>query len=53
MLRETHVLTVQGTGFNWVKPDHIRLVFLPDIETLEQAIDRIELFLKTLRNKPL
>jgi alanine-synthesizing transaminase len=53
MLKETHVLTVQGTGFNWVKPDHIRLVFLPDIETLEQAIDRIELFLKTLRNRPL
>ena len=49
MLRETHVLAVQGTGFNWFEPDHMRLVFLPDLDTLEMAMDRIEKFLAKKR----
>jgi len=49
MLRETHVLTVQGTGFNWIAPDHLRLVFLPDIDVLRTAADRIEKFLDRYR----
>ena len=38
LLIEKKVLLVQGTGFNWPQPDHFRLVFLPEKETLEQVI---------------
>ena len=30
LLEEEKVLVVQGTGFNWIEPDHLRLVFLPN-----------------------
>ncbi|MEZ5258013.1 MAG: pyridoxal phosphate-dependent aminotransferase, partial [Ilumatobacteraceae bacterium] len=29
LLRETHVLVVNGTGFNWPHHDHLRIVTLP------------------------
>lgn len=45
MLKETHILTVQGTGFNWPDPDHLRIVFLPDLDTLATAAERLERFL--------
>jgi alanine-synthesizing transaminase len=51
MLRETHVLVVQGTGFNWIRPDHMRFVFLPDMKTLGVAMDRIEEYLGRLRSR--
>ncbi len=44
LLRETRVLIVQGTGFNWPEPDHFRIVFLPDLESLSMAADRLEKF---------
>ncbi|MBU6283620.1 pyridoxal phosphate-dependent aminotransferase, partial [bacterium] len=31
LLAEEKVLIVQGTGFNWPRPDHFRLVFLPNV----------------------
>lgn len=36
---------VQGTGFNWDKPDHFRVVFLPNLIDLEDAMDRLDRFL--------
>lgn len=44
-LKSKKVLIVQGTGFNWSEPDHFRIVFLPVIEELEIALDRLESFL--------
>lgn len=44
-LREEKVLLVQGTGFNWPDPDHFRIVFLPRVEDLEAALDKLEHFL--------
>lgn len=44
LLKEEKVLMVQGTGFNWDKPDHFRVVFLPNIIDLTEAMDRIERF---------
>ncbi|HHT48454.1 MAG TPA: pyridoxal phosphate-dependent aminotransferase [Firmicutes bacterium] len=41
------VLLVQGTGFNWIAPDHFRVVLLPEIATLNSAFDRLEKFLAT------
>ncbi|BEV72032.1 MULTISPECIES: pyridoxal phosphate-dependent aminotransferase [unclassified Paludibacterium] len=49
LLREQHVLLVQGTGFNWINPDHFRVVFLPNTDDLNQAMDRIERFLDGYR----
>ena len=51
LLRETGVLITCGSGFNWKKPDHFRIVFLPDMSRLEKALDKIEAFLKTYRQK--
>ena len=52
MLRETRVMLVQGTGFNWHAPDHFRIVFLPHEEDLREAIGRIATFLENYRNRP-
>lgn len=46
-LRAEHVLVVQGTGFNWPKPDHLRIVTLPWARDLTQAIERLGHFLST------
>ncbi|MDR2792608.1 MAG: pyridoxal phosphate-dependent aminotransferase [Treponema sp.] len=45
LLREQHLLLVQGTGFNWKEADHFRIVFLPDKDTLIDAAHRIGRFL--------
>jgi alanine-synthesizing transaminase len=50
-LREEKVLLVQGTGFNWVKPDHFRVVFLPHEDVLREAIGRLARFLERYRIK--
>lgn len=50
LLKETKVMLVQGTGFNWAEPDHFRIVFLPHEEDLREAIGRIAKFLENYRN---
>jgi alanine-synthesizing transaminase len=45
LLRDQHVLVVQGTGFNWPRPDHLRIVTLPRTDDLTEAIRRIGVFL--------
>ncbi len=47
LLEEKQVLVVQGSGFNWSKPDHFRIVFLPELAMLREAISRIEDFLSS------
>jgi len=49
LLRQEKVLVVQGTGFNWPEPDHFRIVFLPRIEDLKEAFDRLARFLEDYR----
>ena len=51
LLLEEKVLLVQGTGFNWKTPDHFRVVFLPNVDDLTEAIKRIARFLENYRNK--
>jgi alanine-synthesizing transaminase len=46
-LRAEHVLLVQGTGFNWPSPDHLRIVTLPWAKDLTEAIGRLGRFLST------
>jgi alanine-synthesizing transaminase len=49
LLRAKKILVTHGTGFNWFEPDHFRLVTLPDVEVLSEAIGRIGDHLATLR----
>jgi len=51
MLEETKVMLVQGTGFNWPKPDHFRIVFLPHEDDLREAIGRVAKFLENYRKR--
>jgi alanine-synthesizing transaminase len=46
-LRAEHVLVVQGTGFNWPRTDHLRIVTLPWAKDLTEAIGRLGNFLST------
>jgi alanine-synthesizing transaminase len=51
LLQATRVMLVQGTGFNWPRPDHFRIVFLPHEDDLREAISRIARFLETYRKR--
>ena len=51
LLAEEKVLIVQGTGFNWATPDHFRVVFLPNVDDLAEAIARIARFLDGYRKR--
>lgn len=46
-LHQKQVLVVQGTGFNWIAPDHFRIVYLPHRRTLSQAMQKLSDFLET------
>lgn len=41
LLRDKKILLIHGGGFNWKRPDHFRIVYLPRIEVLKEAIDKI------------
>jgi alanine-synthesizing transaminase len=45
LLLNKRILLVQGTGFNWHTPDHVRIVFLPNVEDLKYAINCFRDFL--------
>ena len=49
LLQAERVLLVQGTGFNWPHTDHFRVVFLPHIDELKEAINRLARFLAQYR----
>jgi len=51
LLREEKVLLVQGSGFNWPQTDHVRVVFLPNSDDLQEAIGRIARFLEHYRQR--
>ena len=51
LLTEQRVLLVQGTGFNWIHPDHFRVVFLPNSDDLTEAFGRIASFLEGYRRR--
>ncbi|MGI6217543.1 MAG: aminotransferase class I/II-fold pyridoxal phosphate-dependent enzyme, partial [Coriobacteriales bacterium] len=47
LLKQKKVLIVQGSGFNWDKPDHFRIVYLPRVEVLKEAMAKISDFFST------
>lgn len=38
LLFQKHILVVPGSGFLWTKPDHFRIVMLPEADTLHKAV---------------
>lgn len=50
LLREEKLLVVQGTGLNWPTPDHFRVVTLPHVDVLEEAMFRLDRFLSKRRS---
>ncbi|MBM5569964.1 MULTISPECIES: pyridoxal phosphate-dependent aminotransferase [Deefgea] len=51
LLNEEKVLLVQGTGFNWKDHDHFRVVFLPNLDDLTDALNRLARFLTQWRKR--
>lgn len=49
LLLQQKVLLVHGRGFNWDAPDHFRIVTLPRVDTLEDALNRLARFLESYR----
>lgn len=48
-LKEEGILMVQGSGFNIPDHQHFRIVFLPHVEVLTEAIGKLEHFLQHYR----
>ncbi|MFT6578901.1 MAG: alanine-synthesizing transaminase, partial [Zhongshania sp.] len=51
LLNQEKILLVQGSGFNWPQPDHLRIVFLPNKIDLADAIERFAHFLASYRKQ--
>nr|WP_235174815.1 pyridoxal phosphate-dependent aminotransferase [Tomitella biformata] len=49
LLLQEKILVTQGTGFNWPKPDHIRIVTLPWARDLATAIERFGNFMSNYK----
>ena len=50
-LKQQRVLLVPGSGFNWKQPDHFRLVYLPRIEVLSEATQKLATFLESYQQR--
>ncbi|MCI8327303.1 MAG: aminotransferase class I/II-fold pyridoxal phosphate-dependent enzyme [Lachnospiraceae bacterium] len=46
LLKEKKILVIHGGGFNWKQPDHFRIVYLPRIEVLKDAMQSLGDFLR-------
>ncbi len=49
LLRDKKILLISGKGFNWKQPDHFRIVYLPRIEVLEEAVEKMTDFFSYYR----
>ena len=49
LLLQERILLVQGTGINWPRPDHLRIVTLPHVDDLTTAVGRIRALLHRRR----
>ncbi|WP_303249031.1 aminotransferase class I/II-fold pyridoxal phosphate-dependent enzyme [uncultured Slackia sp.] len=51
LLHQKKILITRGQGFNWHKPDHFRIVYLPRIEVLAEAMDSLQDFFAHYRQR--
>ncbi|GAA4376911.1 pyridoxal phosphate-dependent aminotransferase [Paeniglutamicibacter cryotolerans] len=49
LLKQQKLLISHGTAFNWIAPDHFRMVLLPGVREIEDAVGRIADFLQDMR----
>lgn len=49
LLQDKKILLIHGGGFNWQQPDHFRVVYLPRIEVLETAAEKLADFFQYYR----
>uniref|UniRef100_UPI004056B26D aminotransferase class I/II-fold pyridoxal phosphate-dependent enzyme n=1 Tax=Acetatifactor sp. TaxID=1872090 RepID=UPI004056B26D len=49
LLHDKKILVISGKGFNWQQPDHFRVVYLPRIEVLEEAVEKMADFFSYYR----
>ena len=48
-LKQQNILITHGGGFHWEEPDHFRIVYLPEINTLKTACERMKVFFSEYR----
>ena len=51
LLEDKKILLVHGGGFHWEQPDHFRIVYLPSVEVLTEASEKMAEFLATYKQK--
>ena len=51
LLRDKKILLINGRGFNWHEPDHFRVVYLPRIDVLEDATNKLKDFLSYYKQR--
>ena len=44
LLKREKILVTSGTGFHWPEPDHFRIVYLPNLDTLQSAMRKLTRF---------
>ena len=47
LLKEKKLLLIHGGGFNWKKPDHFRIVYLPQLNVLKECMGKLADFMST------
>lgn len=50
-LREKKILITHGGGFHWETPDHFRIVYLPELDVLNESCDRMGEFFETYKQQ--
>lgn len=51
LLHEKGILITRGGGFNWPEPDHFRIVYLPRMGVLREAMEDLAEFFETYRQR--
>ena len=49
LLKREKILVTAGTGFHWPEQDHFRIVYLPNLDTLHNAMRKMERFFGAYR----
>ena len=51
LLHQKGILITRGGGFNWPEPDHFRIVYLPPMDVLHEAMEDLADFFETYRQR--
>lgn len=49
ILKQKHILLTHGGGFHWEIPDHFRIVYLPDVATLNKSTVKLAEFFESYK----